>query len=213
MGSQAINSDASSHSRSALPASDDPKKDRDIFLKILTMDTEGLWQRKSKAMPLAEIYARLTPLEREQWFGPNADAVRPKFNKAVSQEKREELKRLIFKRLSYDEKLVYCDRPEQSEGPSQQAWKDINTHLKTDAHSLPELVRQLGERQFGHVPRIGDAFCGSGSVPFEAARMGCESYASDLNPVATLLTWAPLHITGGGPAVAEQVRRTQEKVC
>jgi hypothetical protein len=30
--------------------------------------------------------------------------------------------------------------------------------------------------------------------------------------VATLLTWAALHITGGGPVVAEQVRRTQEKV-
>lgn len=31
-----------------LPISDDPKKDREIFLKLLTMDDEGLLLRKSK---------------------------------------------------------------------------------------------------------------------------------------------------------------------
>jgi len=31
-----------------MPVSDDPKKDRDIYLKILTMDNDGLWQRRSK---------------------------------------------------------------------------------------------------------------------------------------------------------------------
>ena len=29
-----------------MPSSDNPRKDREIFLKILTMDEEGLWQRK-----------------------------------------------------------------------------------------------------------------------------------------------------------------------
>src|SRR5262249_10317729 len=60
------------------PASDDPQQDREIFLKILTMDNEGLWQRKSKAIPLAEVYTRLTPQEREQWFELNANATKPK---------------------------------------------------------------------------------------------------------------------------------------
>jgi putative DNA methylase len=31
-----------------MPASDNAHKDREIFLKILTMDTEGLWQRRQK---------------------------------------------------------------------------------------------------------------------------------------------------------------------
>ena len=194
------------------PASDDPKKDRDIFLKILTMDDEGLWQRKSKAMPPKEVYARLTPHERERWFEPEAGESKPKYKKEATRQEREALQRLVFMRLSYDEKLVYCDRPEQIDGPSDAAWEEINAHLGTDAHSLPELVQQLGERQFGHVPRIGDAFCGGGSVPFEAARLGCEAYGSDLNPVAALLTWAALHIVGGGPEVAEQVRRVQQEV-
>ena len=30
-----------------MPASSNPQKDRDIFLKILTMDVDGLWQRRS----------------------------------------------------------------------------------------------------------------------------------------------------------------------
>jgi nitronate monooxygenase len=45
-------------------------------------------------------------------------------------------------------------------------------HLGTDATNPPELVRQLGERRFGHRPRVGDPFCGGGSIPFEAARLG-----------------------------------------
>jgi len=53
-----------------LPASGDPKKDRETFLRILTMDEEGLWRRKSKAIPLREVYERLTPAERAAWFDP-----------------------------------------------------------------------------------------------------------------------------------------------
>ncbi|MGH8679836.1 MAG: hypothetical protein ACREUQ_16015, partial [Burkholderiales bacterium] len=80
------------------------------------------------------------------------------------------------------------------------------------ARSIPELVRELGERRFGHTPRVGDAFCGGGSVPFEAARIGCDAYGSDLNPVAALLTWGALNIIGGGPEVAERVRKAQQEV-
>ena len=65
---------------------------------------------------------------------------------------------------------------------------------------------------FGHTPRVGDAFCGGGSIPFEAARIGCEAFGSDLNPVAGLLTWASLNLLGGGPQVQEEVRQVQEAV-
>ena len=49
-------------------------------------------------------------------------------------------------------------------------------------------------------------------MPFEAARIGCEAYGSDLNPVAALLTWGALNIVGGGEEVAEQVRQAQAEV-
>ena len=195
-----------------LPATDDPKKDREIFLKILTMDDEGLWQRKAKQIALKDAYGLLSASERKKWFDPDSEETKPKLKKGIQTEEREALQRFVFDRLSYDDKLVYCDRPEQIDGASEQAWEEINAYLSTTATNLPELTQQLGIKQFGHVPRVGDAFCGGGSVPFEAARIGCEAYGSDLNPVATLLTWAALNIVGGGKEVAEQVRQAQEQV-
>ncbi len=77
---------------------------------------------------------------------------------------------------------------------------------------MTELVEQLGQKQFGHKPRVGDSFCGGGSIPFEAARIGCEAFGSDLNPVAGLLTWASMNLLGGGKVLMEQVRKVQENV-
>ncbi len=191
-----------------MPASNDPKKDRDIFLKILTMDDDGMWQRRNKALPLALIleYAPTRALACIDHSG-----VRPAWMKGTTKADREALMRIVFDRLSYDDKLAYCARPEQVEGPSATAWKTINSHLGTSASSLQALMQQLGERRFGHTPKVGDAFCGGGSIPFEAARMGCEAFGSDLNPVATLLTWASIHLIGGGEAVQEEVQQAQEE--
>jgi hypothetical protein len=73
-------------------------------------------------------------------------------------------------------------------------------------------VEQLGKRMFGNTPRVGDAFCGGGSIPFEAARMGCEAFGSDLNPVAGLLTWAGLNLIGGNKEVRDQIQADQRRV-
>ncbi|MDP2793898.1 MAG: DUF1156 domain-containing protein [Sulfurisoma sp.] len=163
-----------------MPASSDAKKDREIFLKILTMDDEGVWQRVKDA-------------------GSSA----PWRNDDV------QISRSAFDALPYADRLRYCERPENVEGPSESAWAEINTHLCTTATCLTELVEQLGKQQFGHTPRVGDSFCGGGSIPFEAARMGCEAFGSDLNPVAGLLTWASLNLLGGGEAVQAEVMRVQ----
>ena len=176
-----------------MPASGDPRKDRETFLALLTMDEEGLRRRKSRNIPLKEVYRRLADDERPRWFTRTSTAEKPKLKAtkaATKRQARAQLQALLFERMSYDEKLRWCDRPEHLDGPSPEAWQRINVHLGTQANSLPVLVRELGERRFGRVPRVGDAFCGGGSVPFEAARIGCEAYGSDLNPVAALLTWA-----------------------
>ena len=195
-----------------MPASNDPRKDRDVFLALLTMDEEGLWRRKSRNIPLKEVYGRLSPEERAEWFADGSEPDRPRLRKGAKAADRARLQRIVFERMGYDEKLRWCDRPEHLEGPSPDAWEVINRHLGTKAASLPELVRALGERRFGRVPRVGDAFCGGGSVPFEAARLGCEAYGSDLNPVAALLTWGALNIVGGGEEVAERIRAAQTEV-
>jgi len=165
-----------------MPASNNAKKDREIFLKILTMDDEGTWTR-------CKDYSSSVPWRTVD--GPS---------------------RGKFDALTYAERITYCDRPENVEGPSEAAWADINAHLCTTATCLPELIDQLGQRTFGHAPRVGDSFCGGGSIPFEAARIGCEAFGSDLNPVAGLLTWSSLNLLGGGTAVQEEVLQVQEKV-
>jgi len=157
-----------------MPASSDPKKDREIFLKILTMDDDGAWLRCRAAD-------------------------RHKFDRAA------------FDMLPYGERIAHCERPENIDGPTASAWAEINAHLGTKARNLAELVQQLGHRNFGHTPRVGDAFCGGGSIPFEAARIGCEAFGSDLNPVAGLLTWGSLNLLGGGRAIQERVMRVQSE--
>ena len=93
-------------------------------------------------------------------------------------------------------------RPEEcdQEIPSGRIWSDVNRHLGTNARSIPELVEQLGIARFGHRPKVADTFCGGGSIPFEAARIGCDVYASDLNPIACMLTWGAFNIIGADEA-------------
>lgn len=189
-----------------MPASTDPVRDREIFLKILTMDDEGMWRRKRASIPAKVLAGYLSPRERAAYL--DGDRLRS----GLSRQEKADLQRTVFLRMNYDARLEYCNRPEEIDGPSPEAWTEINAHLGTHASSIQEMVEELGTREFGERPSVGDCFCGGGSVPFEAARIGCDVYASDLNPVAALLTWAALNIVGGGDEVAEEVRRAQQEV-
>jgi putative DNA methylase len=75
-------------------------------------------------------------------------------------------------------------------------WTKINQHLGTTASSFSELVEQMGIARFGRCPKVADVFSGSGQIPFEAARLGCDVFASDLNPIACLLTYGAFNIVG-----------------
>ena len=195
-----------------LPATDNPVKDREVFLRLMTMDDDGMLRRKSANISSQELFRRLPPSERDRYFERGSKEDDARLKRSLSKPEKYELQRRVFLSLSYDERLDYCDRPEQVDGPSPESWQFINAHLGTEAASLQELVAELGKRRFGHVPRVGDSFCGGGSIPFEAARIGCDAYASDLNPVAALLTWASLNIVGGDKPLAEDVQRAQREV-
>ena len=193
-----------------MPVSSNPKRDRDIFLKIMTMDEAGLRQRKSKPIDQETLETLLTESEIRSWLRDENGDPKPRWGAGLTTEEKDLVQRLAFDRLTYDEKLDYCLRPEQIDGPSPEAWADINAHLGTTARTLPELVQQLGIRRFGHIPRVGDPVCGGGSIPFEAARIGCVAYASDLSPVAALLTWGALHLVGGDAKTRKLVHEIQK---
>ena len=193
-----------------MPVSADAKRDREIFLKIMTMDEAGLRQRKSKPINQEALETLLTENEILAWLRDENGDAKPRWGAGLSAEDKDLVQRLAFDRLAYDAKLDYCLRPEQIDGPSPQAWEEINAYLGTTANALPELVQQLGLRRFGHIPRVGDPVCGGGSIPFEAARLGCAVYASDLSPVAALLTWGALHLVGGDAKTRQRVREIQQ---
>ncbi|GAV24834.1 DNA methylase [Carboxydothermus islandicus] len=193
-----------------LPATANPQKDREIFLKILMMDEEGLWLRKDKSIPAEEIYSFLTPDEREKYFEVKGEEVSLKKN--LAREEKEKLQKLAFYRMGYDDKLKYCRRPEEIENLPQDAWQEINAYLGTKATNFQELFRELGQKKFGEIPTVGDCFCGGGSIPFEAARLGLNVYASDLNPIAMLLTWASLNILGKSEEEIKKLQEFQEKI-
>lgn len=49
-----------------------------------------------------------------------------------------------------------------------------------------EMRRRIHETFDGCAPKVLDPFAGGGSLPLEAARLGCDTYAQDLNPNAVL---------------------------
>lgn len=91
-------------------------------------------------------------------------------------------------------------------------WEEVNAHLKTSASNISELVEQLGIMRFGRRPKLADTFSGSGSIPFEAGRIGCDVYASDLNPVACMLTWGAFNIVGATPEEHARMKAEQERI-
>ena len=52
--------------------------------------------------------------------------------------------------------------------------------------------KEILDANNGNPPRVLDPFAGGGAIPLEALRLGCETYASDLNPVAVLIEKATL---------------------
>jgi len=62
-------------------------------------------------------------------------------------------------------------------------------------------------------PLVVDPFAGGGSIPLEALRIGCEAFASDLNPVACLILKVMLEdIPRHGPELAEELRRVGKEI-
>jgi putative DNA methylase len=58
----------------------------------------------------------------------------------------------------------------------------------------------------GVPPKVVDLFAGGGAIPLEAARLGCEVTANELNPVAHLIERMMLEFPQAHPGLAEDVR-------
>ena len=62
-------------------------------------------------------------------------------------------------------------------------------------------------------PLVVDPFAGGGSIPLEALRLGCDAFASDLNPVACLILKVMLEdIPRHGPELADELRKAGAEI-
>ncbi len=88
-----------------------------------------------------------------------------------------------------------------------------NWDLATNRNYI-EVSRALVKAAHGdELPLVVDPFAGGGSIPLEALRLGCEAFASDLNPVACLILKVMLEdIPRHGPELAEELRRVGAEI-
>ena len=62
-------------------------------------------------------------------------------------------------------------------------------------------------------PLVVDPFAGGGSIPLEALRLGCDTFASDLNPVACLILKVMLKdIPRHGPGLADELQKVGAEI-
>ncbi|MEW6111706.1 MAG: DUF1156 domain-containing protein [Acidobacteriota bacterium] len=89
--------------------------------------------------------------------------------------------------------------------------EDLVLWENSDNEEILEVARaEILKSTKGHPPPVYDPFCGGGSIPLEAQRLGLEAHGSDLNPVAVLITKALIEIPpkfAGKPPVNPDSRR------
>lgn len=194
---------------SLLPATDQPEKDLEIFELLMAID-DGAFQARAKKLSVDDVvtWAGAGPL-RDQLI--EADGRWRKMPVAD----RQRLFGQVLARMPYSARLDRRSlRPEElSAAAYEDIWERVNAHLGTSARSHVELVEQLGILRFGHRPQLADTFCGGGSIPFEAARLGCDVFASDLNPIACMLTWGAFHIIGADEKTRREIAQAQKEVA
>lgn len=227
---------------SLLPPTDDAEADLAIFEKLMAFDDEGLARRAvaANALSPAEIAARIDLDNPWDYFkvtvrrldvtggdirwmrfplDVDAEGISIRWQRHITDDDKLVLYRqALATRHSYEDKAGIGKRPEEVEQDWLYApvWPEVNrhyAHLGLNAHSFPELAEQLGILRYGHRPSVGDTFSGGGSIPFEAARLGCDVYASDLNPVACMLTWGALNIIGAAPERRAAIEEVQREVA
>ena len=226
-----------------LPATDNAEADLAVFEKLMAIDDEAFLRREfrpacfdlvkrlhARGEMSAEDAERLFEVRRRTVIeGKTVWALEPfsigdlgslgrsslQWKETITEPERHGWQLRWVQSFTYLERVAGAKRPEELDPRElfEPIWGAVNAHLGTDAWSVPELVEQLGILRFGHRPRIGDTFCGGGSIPFEASRLGCCVYASDLNPIACMLTWGALNVIGAPEAHRGEIEEAQAGVA
>ncbi len=136
------------------------------------------WARRPLATALAVIFAQMVddPSEHPEIFHPEE----------AQEKERQRLFKLIEELVKWEntanEKILNQAREE--------IWKSWRSTCEENKNH-PQAEELFNPDR---LPAFHDPFAGGGALPLEAQRLGLESYASDLNPVAVLINKAMIEI-------------------
>ena len=140
------------------------------------------WSRKPLATCRAVVFASLVddPVSCEDEFPTEGEqgAERNRLHGL--------LRELVIWKNSNDENLLAEARLEIAVSVARNHGENAKTFRDKLANKPAQVLAYLGE----HCPPIYDPFCGGGSIPLEAQRLGLQVRGSDLNPLSVLLTKA-----------------------
>ena len=132
------------------------------------------WSRKPTATSRAVLFSQLVddPSERYEEFLEAARAAGEADPESAAERAVEAERRRLFTLIT---RMVN--------------WDNIG-----DEHLMREVREEIRRSTGDEPPAVLDPFAGGGSIPLEAQRLGLESHASDLNPVAVLINKALIEI-------------------
>ena len=138
------------------------------------------WARRPLAAARAVIFAQMV----------NDPGYERQYQRGVNKEKAAQERERLFKII---EDLVKWENTnneevlERARAEIMKSWKET-CHMNREHPQAAELFN------LDKLPAFHDPFAGGGALPLEAQRLGLESYASDLNPVAVTINKAMIEI-------------------
>lgn len=177
------------------------------------------WARRPLAACRAVLFASLVddpsahpdkfPTEEEQQV--ERQRLHDLIGKIETEEKRGKSKQVVRGLVSWDD--IKTDESGTSpiiEAAQKEIARCLAWENDHEPPTEPEAVRKYLQK---YAPPVYDPFCGGGSIPLEAQRLGIEAHGSDLNPVAVLITKALIEIPPkfkDKPPVNPEARKTKD---
>lgn len=144
------------------------------------------WARRPLAAARAVLFAQLVNDPSWKWEIENPGKVPPSHLKASWAASRKRLFKILEELVKW-ENTTKQEVLERAKAEIRRSWKEVCDQNKDH----PQAAKLFNPES---LPYLHDPFCGGGSIPLEAQRLGMVSYASDLNPVAVLITKSMIEI-------------------
>ena len=144
------------------------------------------WARRPLAACRAIIFASMVddPSECPGEFPTESD------QKAERLRLHNIIKRLIIWKNSNDEIILAEARYEIAYSVARNNGENLDAFRERHKNDPKAVLQYLND----HCPALYDPFCGGGSIPLEAQRLGLRARGSDLNPLPVLITKAMIEL-------------------